>query len=86
MQVLATPSSAVHNTNYYMPPPLTVHFPMMRSVKYQPIFHTLNFTLHCARVLMVEMVEILDERVGKHSVERVRLCNKQYITLGHSEI
>ena len=23
---------------YYIPPPLTVHFPMTRSVKYQPIF------------------------------------------------
>ena len=35
---------------------------------------------------MVEMVEILDGRLGKHSVERVRLCNKQFITLGHCEI
>ena len=62
--------------------PLTVHFPMTRSVRYQPIFHTLYFTLHCACVLnnvvittaieMVEMVEILDGRVGKHSVELVR--------------
>ena len=63
-------------------PPLSVHFPMMRSVRYQPIFNGLKFTLHCARVLnsvvittiieMVEMVEILAGRVGKHSVERVR--------------
>ena len=54
----------------------------MCSVRYQPIFHTLYFTIHCARVLnnvfittiieMVEMVEILDGRVGKRSVERVR--------------
>ena len=27
-------------------PPLTVHFPMMRSVRYQPILHTLYYTLH----------------------------------------
>ena len=64
---------------YYIPPPLTVHFPMMRSVRYQP---GLKFKLHRARVLnnvvittikeMVEMVEILDGRVGKRSVERVR--------------
>ena len=33
---------------------------------------------------MVEMVEILDGRLGKRSVERV--CNKQFITLGHCEI
>ena len=66
---------------------------MMRSMRYQPIFNGLKFTLHCARVLnnlvittvveMVEMVEILDGRVGKHSVERVRYV---IITLGHCEI
>ena len=64
---------------------------MMRSMRYQPIFHTLYFTLHCTCVLhnvvittvieMVEMVEILDGRVGKHSVERIR-----YVILGHCEI
>ena len=62
--------------------PLTVHFPMTRSVRYQPIFNGLKFTLYRARVLnnvvittvieMVEMVEILDGRVGRRSVERVR--------------
>ena len=67
---------------YYIPPPLTVHFPMTRSVRYQPIFNGLKFTLHRARIVnnviittiteMVEMVEILNGRVGKHSVERVR--------------
>ena len=31
---------------YYIPPPLTVHFPMSRSVRYQPILHTLYYTLH----------------------------------------
>ena len=56
---------------------------MTHSVRYQPIFLTLYLTLHCACVLnniviittiieMVEMVEILNGRVGKHSVERVR--------------
>ena len=67
---------------YYTPPPLTVHFPMMHSVRYQPIFHTLYFMLPCACILnivvittvieIVEMVEILNGRLGKHSVERVR--------------
>ena len=35
---------------------------------------------------MVEMVEILDGKLGKRSVEQVRICNKQFITLGHCEI
>ena len=55
---------------------------MMRSLRYQPIFNGLKFTLHRARVLnnvvittvieMVEMVEILDGRGSKHSVEQIR--------------
>ena len=62
---------------------------MMRSVRYQPILHTLYYTLHTEHayclsyrflnnivittvIEMVEMVEILDGRLGKHSVERVR--------------
>ena len=60
-------------------PPLTVHFPMTRSVSYQPIFNGLKFTLHRAHVLnnvvittVIEMVEILYGRVGKRSVEQVR--------------
>ena len=64
---------------YYIPPPLTVHFPMTCSVRYQPIFDGLKFTLHRACVLnnvvittVIEMVEILDGRLGKRSVERVR--------------
>ena len=31
---------------YYIPPQLTVHFPMARSVRYQPILHILYYTLH----------------------------------------
>ena len=31
---------------YYIPPLLTVHFPMTRSVRYKPILHTLYYTLH----------------------------------------
>ena len=74
---------------YYIPPPLTVHFPMTRSVRYQPILHTLYYMLHTEHVYclsyrflnnavrttvieMVEMFEILDGRLGKRSVERVR--------------
>ena len=74
---------------YYIPPLLTVYFPMRRSVRYQPILHTLYYTLHTEHayclsyrflnnvviptvIEMVEMVEILDGRLGKRSVERVR--------------
>ena len=62
---------------------------MTRSVRYQPILHTLYYTLHTEHAYclsyrflnnavittvteMVEMVEILDGRLGKRSVERVR--------------
>ena len=74
---------------YYIPPPLTAHFSMMRSVRYQPILHALYYTLHTEHaycysyrflnnvvtttvIEMVEMVELLDGGLGKHSVERVR--------------
>ena len=36
---------AFNNSHYYIPPPLTVHFSMTRSVRYQPILHTLYYTL-----------------------------------------
>ena len=62
---------------------------MTRSVRYQPILHTLYYMLHTEHayclsyrflnnvvvttfIEMVEMVEILDGRLGKRSVERVR--------------
>ena len=61
---------------------------MTRSVRYQPILHTLYYTLHTEHayclsyrflnnvvittiIEMVKMVEILDGRLGKRSVERV---------------
>ena len=76
---------------------------MTRSVRYQPVLHTLYYTLHTEHayclsyrflnnivtttvIEMVEMVEILDGRLGKRSVERVRYVIKQFITLGHCEI
>ena len=74
---------------YYIPAPLTVHFPMTRSARYQTILQTLYYTLHTEHayclsyrflnnvvittvIEMVEMVEILNGRLGKRSVERVR--------------
>ena len=64
-------------------------FSMTCSVRYQPILHTLYYTLHTEHayclsyrflnnvvittiIEMVKMVEILDGRLCKHSVERVR--------------
>ena len=72
---------------YYIPYALTVHFSITRSMRYQPIFCTLYFTLHCALVLNnvvstgIEMVEMLDVRVGKHSVERVRYVINNLLSL-----
>ena len=80
-------SRSLRSLANYIPPPLTVHFSMKRSVRYQPI-HTLYYTLHTEHayclsyrflnnvvittvIEMVEMVEILDGKLGKHSVERV---------------
>ena len=77
----------VHKHMYiYLPPPLTVHFPMTHSVRYQPILHTLYYTLHTEHAYclsyrflnnvvtttVIEVVEIFDGRLGKRSVERVR--------------
>ena len=72
----------------YLPRSLYI-FSMTRSVRYQPILHTLYYTLHTEHayclsyrflnnvvittvIEMVEMVEILDGRLSKRSVERVR--------------
>ena len=65
----------------------------MRNMIYHPIFHTLNFMLHCARILnnvvvlttVIEMAEILDGRARKRSVERVRYVINN-ITLSRCEI
>ena len=69
-----------------IPPLLTVHFSMTRSVRYQPIYtpYITCYTLSMRIVLVtaflnnvvitavIEMVEILDGRLGKRSVELVR--------------
>ena len=66
------PKQLIYYTQfYYIPYVLTVYFPIMYSVRYQPVFHTLYFMLHRTHVLhnvvkitVIEMVEILDRRVG----------------------
>ena len=51
---------------------------MMRSMRYQPISHTLYYTLHTEHAHCLSyrffnnVVKILDGRLGKRSVERVR--------------
>ena len=55
---------------------------MTRSVRYQPILHTLYYTQHTEHAyclsyrflnnVVIETAEILDGRLGKRSVERVR--------------
>ena len=81
---------------YYIPPQLTVHFSMTRSVRYQPILHTLYYTLHTEHAYslsyrflnnvvittVIEMVEILNGRLGKRSVERVRYVINNLLHLG----
>ena len=74
------------------------HFPMMRSMRYQPILHTLYYTLHTEHayclsyrflnnvvittvIEMVETVQILDGRLGKRSVERVRYVINNLLNL-----
>ena len=71
---------------------------MTRSVRYQPILHTLYYTLHTEHayclsyrflnnvvittvIEIVEMVEILDERLGQRSVERVRYVRNNLLHL-----
>ena len=96
------PSTNIYNIYiYYIPPPLTVHFSMTRSVRYQPILHTLYYTLHTEHayclsyrflnnvvittvIEMVKTVEILDGRLGKCSVERVRyvINNLLHLVIG----
>ena len=46
----------------------------------------LNNVVITTVIEMVEMVEILDGRLGKRSVERVRYVINNIITFGHCEI
>ena len=80
------------------PFPIWYRHSMTRSVRYQPILHTLYYTLHTEHayclsyrflnnvvittvIEMVELIETLDRRLGKRSVERVRyVINNYYYT------
>ena len=72
-------SRSLRSLANYIPPPLTVHFSMTRSVRYQPILHTLYYTLHTEHAYclsyrflnnvvittVIEMVETVDILVGR---------------------
>ena len=96
-------SRSLRSLANYISPPLTVHFSMTRSVRYQPILHTLYYTLHTEHayclsyrflnnvvittvIEMVEMVEILDGRLGKRSVERVRYVINNLVIVKYGDI
>ena len=62
-------------------------------MRYQPISHTLYIMLHHACILnsavlttVIEMVEILEGGVCKHSVEQVRYVIKKFLHFGHCEV
>ena len=64
---------------YYIPPLLTVHFSMTHSVRYQPILHTIYYTLHTEHMYclsyrflnnivittVIEMVEMVEILGGR---------------------
>ena len=71
---------------YYIPPPLTVHFSMTRSVRYQPILHTLYYTLHTEHAYCLsyrffgmaaqpELGIVLEEQEVKAFVDRNKAVN-----------
>ena len=77
--------AGVHIYIYYIPPTLTVHFPMTRSVRYQPILHTLYYTLHTEHVYclsyrffnnvvittVIEIVEMVEILDGRFGMHSV---------------
>ena len=81
-------SRSLRSLANYIPPPLTVHFSMTHSVRYQPILHTLYYTQHTEHAyclsyrflnnVVIEIVEILDGRLG---FERVRYVINNLIHL-----
>ena len=63
----------------------TLYYTLHTEHAYCLSYRFLNNVVITTVIEMVEMVEILEGRLGKRSVERVRY-NKQFITLGHCEI
>ena len=79
---------------YYIPPPLTVHFPMTRNVRYQHILHTLYYTLHTEHAYclsysflnnivittVIEMVEMVEILDGRLGKRSVERVRYVYYT------
>ena len=67
---------------YYIPPPLSVHFPMMRSVRYKLIFNGLKFMLHHTRVLNNIVITTVKEKVWVMSGKVWVMSGKVWVMSG----
>ena len=70
---------------YYIPPPLTVHFSMTRSVRYQPILHTLYYTLHTGHAYCLSY-RFLNNVVITTFIEMVEMVEILYGRLGKRSV
>ena len=70
---------------YYIPPPLTVHFSMRRSVRYQPILHTLYYTLHTEHAYCLSY-HFLNNVVITTVIEMVEMVVILYRRLGKRSV
>ena len=77
--------STLHMYIYYIPPPLTVHFSMTRSVRYQPIFNTLYYTLHTEHAYCLSY-RFLNNVVITTVIEMVELVEILYRRLGKRSV
>ena len=72
---------------YYIPPPLSVHFSMTCSVRYQPILHNLYYTLHTehAYCLSYRYLNNLDITTVIEMVEMVEILDGDLVSVQLSE-
>ena len=77
--------SMTHTRLYYIPPPLTVHFSMTRSVRYQPILHTLYYTLHTEHAYCLSY-RFLNNVVITTVIEMVEMVEILYGRLGKRSV
>ena len=78
-------TTGTHIYIYYIPPPLTVHFSMTRSVRYQPIFNTLYYTLHTEHAYCLSY-RFLNNVVITTVIEMVELVEILYRRLGKRSV
>ena len=70
---------------YYIPPPLIVHFPMMCSMRYQPILYTLCYTLHTEHAYCLSY-RFLNNVVITAVIEKVEMVEILYGRLGKHSV